>query len=345
MQSTFAFVIILFSPSCCLSFSQRRHRSGLKDSVFDLLSARKVIGSSAVPNLSAFREGRSQLNFTSSTKAMRFTAKPEQYPNLVSASLPALLRAGSGSFAQNYTVSVVPRNQEKYSWIAFRGWQLAESGLYRVPREPIILYDVESCPHCRIVRETCSMLSLSATFRPLPRGGRRYEKEMKARFGAAVSLPVMLDPNTSVTLFDAVDIVRYLFSVYGSKELPWTVQNMDFARISSGIGVSLLRFGAGGTYRNSKPPPDEKPLVLWAYEGSPFCKVVREKLSELEVPHTVVFTPRGSPNRQKMFEMKGFFQVPYLEDPNTSTSLYDSEAIIEYLVKQYAVPASPVDYI
>jgi exo-beta-1,3-glucanase (GH17 family) len=77
MQSTFAFVIILFSPSCCLSFSQRRHRSGLKDSVFDLLSARKVIGSSAVPNLSASREGRSQLNFTSSTKAMRFTAKPK----------------------------------------------------------------------------------------------------------------------------------------------------------------------------------------------------------------------------------------------------------------------------
>jgi glutathione S-transferase len=340
MQHTFTFAfIVVFSPTCCLSFYLRPQRNGIKEGLSDLFSAGKVVGSTPLS-----KPSRSPLNLTSSTKPTRFRAKADQYPNLISAALPALLRAGSGSFAQNYTVSVVPRNRAKYTLFAFQGLQLQESGVYRVPNEPIILYDVESCPRCRIVRESCSMLSLSTTFRPAPRGGRRYQKEMTSRFGAA-SLPVLVDPNTSVTLFGAVDIVRYLFKVYGSKELPWTLRSTAIACATSAVGVSLFRFGAGGNYRNSKPPPDDKPLVLWAYEGSPYCKVVREKLSALEVPHTVVYAPRGSLNRQKMFEMQGFFQVPYLEDPNTSVSLYESEAINEYLDKQYSVPASPVDYI
>lgn len=337
---------LFFSAALVVSrFLKSANKTGSGVGLSDLFSAGNVIGSIGLANPSGLPAERSPLNLTSSTTPTRFRAKSEQWPNLISASLPALLRAGSGSFAQDYSVSVVPRTDAKYALFSFQGRQLEESGVYRVPKEPLVLYDVESCPHCRIVRESCSMLSLSATFRPSPRGGRRYQKEMKSRFGAAASLPVLIDPNTSVTLFGAADIVRYLFKVYGSKELPWTLQNAAFAYVTSFIGVSLLRLGAGGTYRNSKPPPDDKPLVLWAYEGSPFCKVVREKLSELEVPHTVVFAPRGSPNRQKMFEMKGFFQVPYLEDPNTSVSLYESEAINEYLVKLYAVPASPVDYI
>lgn len=347
MHVTVSFVLfLLFFPTGCVSFSQRRHqRTGFKWGVFDFFSAGMVAGPTAVSSPPRSLDALSRVNLTASTEPTRFRAKPNQVPNLISASLPALLRAGSGSFAQNYRVSFVPRNRAKYALLGFQGWQLEETGVCRVPDEPIILYDVESCPHCRMAREACSMLSLSATFLPAPRGGRRYRKEVESQYGTTASLPVLIDPNTSVTLFGAVDIVRYLFKTYGSKEVPWTLRNTLLAYVSSGIGVSMLRFGAGGSYRNSNPPPDDTPLVLWAYEGSPFCKVVREKLSELEVPHTVVFTPRGSPNRQMMFERKGFFQVPYLEDPNTSVSLYESEAINEYLDKKYAVPASPVDYV
>jgi glutathione S-transferase len=65
----------------------------------------------------------------------------------------------------------------------------------------------------------------------------------------------------------------------------------------------------------------------------------------MEIPHTVMFTPRGSPNRQKLWEKAGRFQVPYLEDPNTGVSMFESEAMTEYLQKQYGVADSPVEYI
>ena len=45
-----------------------------------------------------------------------------------------------------------------------------------------------------------------------------------------------------------------------------------------------------------------------------------------------------------MFDKVGRFQVPYLEDPNEGIALFESEAIIEYLVKRYEVAPSPVKY-
>ena len=41
--------------------------------------------------------------------------------------------------------------------------------------------------------------------------------------------------------------------------------------------------GAGSKYSPAKMP--EKPITVYSYEASPFCKLVREKLVELEIPH------------------------------------------------------------
>jgi glutathione S-transferase len=290
------------------------------------------------------------LDLKASTEPARFRARPEQIPNLLLASLPALARLGSGAFAQDYRVSLARGDPRKYSILAFRTLRLEESGVFRAPALPLVLYDVESCPRCRLVREACSMLSLSVTFRPSLRGGRgRALEEARRIFGegsAAASPPLLVDPNTSVKLSDTDAILQYLFRAYGSGQVPWTLRGGAVSVATSAAGVVLLRWGAGGWYRSSNPPPDgSPPLVLWSYEGSPFCKVVRETLSSLEICHTVVHAPRGSPNRQRLFERKGFFQVPYLEDPNTGVCLHESEAINEYLVKRYAVSAPPVKYI
>lgn len=53
--------------------------------------------------------------------------------------------------------------------------------------------------------------------------------------------------------------------------------------------------------------------MLWAYEPSPFCRVVRERLVELEIPHLFRSTARGSAKRQEMFDKYGKFQAPLLE--------------------------------
>ena len=279
------------------------------------------------------------LDLVSSTEPVLAGVRPVQIPNILSASLPAIFRLGSGVFADGYSISLVRRDDTKYTYATINDRQIEETGVYKLPDEPLIMYEFEACPFCRKVREACSMLSLPVTFRPTPSGGLKYRPEIKNKF-AGSTFPYMIDPNTNVRMFESSDIVSYLFKVYGNGEIPWTLRG-SWVPISAGLGV-LTRLGAGGLYRSSNPP--DEPLKLWAYEGSPFCKIVRETLCSLEIPHTVFFTPRGSLQRQKLFELTGRFQVPYLEDPNNGVSLFESEAIFEYLEKVYAVPNSPVKY-
>jgi len=78
-------------------------------------------------------------------------------------------------------------------------------------RRPIILYEFESCPCCRRVREAASMLSLEVEYRPCPKKSVRYRKAVKDRYGKSSTFPLMVDPNTGATIFRSSDIVTYLF--------------------------------------------------------------------------------------------------------------------------------------
>mmetsp|Transcript_19454 Transcript_19454/g.29151 ORF Transcript_19454/g.29151 Transcript_19454/m.29151 type:complete len:97 (+) Transcript_19454:772-1062(+) len=92
-----------------------------------------------------------------------------------------------------------------------------------------------------------------------------------------------------------------------------------------------------------------KPLELWGYVCSPFVKPVREKLCALALPHMMVSCARGSKNRdllvQKVAAAGGGggassttrFQVPYLVDPNTNISMFESAEICKYLDDVYTV--------
>ena len=149
-------------------------------------------------------------------------------------------------------------------------------------------------------------------------------------------------------MFESDDIINYLFRVYGTakSQVPWTLSpNNPLVALSAGLGLfPRLVLGRGSTYRASNPPAT--PLIFWAYEGSPFCKLVRERLVELGIPHTQISCPRGSYNRDRLFDKTGGrFQVPYLEDPNTRVNLFESAAIIEYLEKVYGLAQPTVKYI
>jgi len=97
----------------------------------------------------------------------------------------------------------------------------------------------------------------------------------------------------------------------------------------------LPRAGKGTYFTESKQP--RVPLVFWGYESSPFCKVVREKLCELEIPHVIKTCARGSSTRDELFQKTGTFQVPFIEDPNSGVNMFESADIIRYLDNQYAV--------
>lgn len=308
-----------------------------------------------VPKKSKTEEKLEALNIQASITPKPFSVAPEVALDVIAASFPTIFRLASGTFGHNYKISIQRTDgipNKMYSLASFQTWQIKEDCDRNFDKLPIVLYEFEGCPFCRKVREAASILSLDVTFMPCPQNGRIYRREIQEKYGnggesSKVTFPFMRDPNTGVEMFESDDIIRYLFTCYGSggpnTEIPYMLRpGLVPSTLTAGL-ATLSRFGRGVKALPSTKPP--LPLILWSYEGSPFCKIVREYLCELELAHTQMSCPRGSPNRDKLFEMAGRFQVPYLQDPNEGIELFESAAILEYLEKKYRIQPSPVDYI
>ena len=84
------------------------------------------------------------------------------------------------------------------------------------------------------------------------------------------------------------------------------------------------------------PRPDQ-PLVLYEYEGSPFCRKVREAALLLDIP----IENRPCPGARAGFakelqERTGRMTVPYMVDPNKDgVEMFESDDIIEYMLDTY----------
>jgi glutathione S-transferase len=206
--------------------------------------------------------------------------------------------------------------------------------LGRRPAEPPVLYDFESCPFCRKVREALTVLDLEADVRPCPKGGRRFRPEVVTRGGKA-QFPYLVDPNSGKEMYESDAIVRHLFAEYGDGPPPAVL--LGQLSVVSGAVASGLRFGLGTHAEPSRAP--ERPLELWSFEASPFSRLVREKLCVLELPYRLHNVGKGSPSRAAFVERSGKMQVPYLEDPNTGAALFESAEIVDHLEETYATPS------
>src|SRR5438034_1374129 len=100
--------------------------------------------------------------------------------------------------------------------------------------------------------------------------------------------------------------------------------------------ASAVRLGRGARCRRTRELSGVLPLILYNMEGSPYCRKVRETLSELDLEHIVRNVPKGSPKRAALVARGGKMQVPYLIDPNTDRALYESDDIVTYLEAEYA---------
>ena len=110
--------------------------------------------------------------------------------------------------------------------------------------------------------------------------------------------------------------------------------------------------------RKSKAP--EKKLELWSFEISPYSRLARERLCELELPYVLhnlgkehwteagpaarriapnPYVPRPGGKRDAFYQKHGRVQVPYLEDPNTGAAMFESADIVAYLERTYAAAA------
>ncbi|KAG0495316.1 hypothetical protein HPP92_000007 [Vanilla planifolia] len=265
-----------------------------------------------------------------------FSVRSDRFFDILGASLALLFRLGTGAFTLGYSTSFISESEitsNEYS-LTIAGLKLRESSkLGPRPVKPIEIYEFESCPFCRKVREIISILDLDVLFFPCPKNGPNFRPKVLL-MGGKQQFPYMVDPNTGVSMYESDDIIKYLVNKYGDGTVPLMLSLGLLTTLTEGFAM-IGRMGKGSSYRPSRLPPS--PLELWAYEPSPFCKIVREVLVELELPHLLHSVARGSPKRQLLLNKVGHFQVPYLEDPNTGVNMFESADIVDYLMATYAL--------
>lgn len=256
---------------------------------------------------------------------------------VLGSSLNVPFRLGSGALVKGYKVENRPAAEvgdDRYA-VPFAGRKFVEvANPGPRPEKPIEIYEFEGCPFCRKVREIVSILDIDVLFYPCPKDGPNFRPKAN-QMGGKKQFPYMVDPNTDVAMYESDAIIKYLVEKYGDGKVPVMLNLGVLTTLTAGLAL-IGRGGKGSTYVPAKLP--EKPLELWAYESSPFCKIAREALSELELPHIYHSTARGSAKRDLLKQKTGKFQVPYLEDPNTGAAMFESHDIVEYLRKTYALP-------
>ena len=237
------------------------------------------------------------------------------------------------------------------------------------PEKSIILYEHEACPYSRRVREAMTQLNLDYESRPSPHKGHVYRDELEQLAGKA-QVPFLIDENfvqgeEGHQILDSQAIIDHLFAHYSKKGVtPKKFQRQgkkDNASLANkaASAVSMMR-GVKAVHpkMNEARGKPEHLLHLYGFEASPFCRLVRERLSELElgyINHNVAreqiqdigafgfhltlgeYHPIKGGKRDQLMkgELNGKLLFPYLVDPNTDMQMYESQDIINYLNATY----------
>lgn len=221
------------------------------------------------------------------------------------------------------------------------------------PAELLQLYEFEGCPFCRLVREVLTELDLDAVVYPCPKGGTRFRPEV-VELGGKTQFPFLVDPNTGVHMYESADIIEYLYTTYARRAVPLRWRAATLQKFGSTL-AGIPRVLAGTQSRTSRMRPERLP-ELYSFESSPFARVVREALCELEIPYVLRSAGRttardwippvlrdalgmepGSTlaNRKALLTRAGRITIPYFVDPNTGTELGESREILDYLESTY----------
>lgn len=229
------------------------------------------------------------------------------------------------------------------------------------PEKVLKLYEFEGSPFCRRVREVLTTLNLDYEVYPCPKGGSKYRQIVQEK-GGKLQFPFLIDENTGDHLYESQVIIDHLFKHYGQTgQTP--KKYATYPKIPYMALAGTVVNGARGIWIKKKIKDRAAPkqlLELWGFEASPYTRVVRTELAELEIPfvfHNVAkecwqdqgpaalrlkpgkYVPvKGGKREQVVKQMnrdKQDIQVPYLVDPNTHVKMFESQAIVEYLRHQY----------
>ncbi|KAF5750515.1 hypothetical protein HS088_TW03G00852 [Tripterygium wilfordii] len=152
-----------------------------------------------------------------------FAVRPDKGGEILGASLALFFRLGTGVFASGYSVSFVPKNEFPPGQYALEvaGFKVKEtSKIGPRPEKPIEIYEFESCPFCRKVREIVAILDLDVLYYPCPRNGPNFRPKV-AQLGGKQQFPYMVDPNTGAAMYESDAIIKYLVEKYGDGKVPF----------------------------------------------------------------------------------------------------------------------------
>lgn len=204
------------------------------------------------------------------------------------------------------------------------------------PQERLVLYEREGCPYSRRVREALAMLDLDVLSKPVPEGSTRHARELERLTGGS-TVPALLDRGAGVVVQGSDGIIAHLFARYGNGEVPLRLRVQATSTLASRLGGER-----GERLRPAAAPV--RPLELAGYEGSPATRLVRERLTELEIPYVSRQLAPHSPRRAAYFAREGTMELPHLVDPNhvdhrsdRAVSLFGADAILAWLDRTYAL--------
>ena len=117
---------------------------------------------------------------------------------------------------------------------------------------------------------------------------------------------------------------------------------------ASDFGTSMLSTLLRPVNGIQSSPAAFKPgqmLQLYDIENCPYCRMVREALTELDLDAEIFPCPKsGERFRPDVVERGGKAQFPYLVDTNTGIEMYESLDIIAYLFETYGQRPVPLKW-
>ncbi len=230
----------------------------------------------------------------------------------------------------------------------WRGTQVLRRA--KVPTQMLVVFDRENDPQCRLLRELLTELQLDALIQPCPQGGKRFARKLPRE----AELPHLIDHDQDVHAGGLRACMEHVLQHYAHVDRVAGVLGSWPMLLSSKL-ASALRGDAGLHAQPSRAA--RKPLELYSFESSPYSRLVRERLCELELAWILrsfgkeqladwgppnrrltvkPWSPKPGGRREKMLADTGKAQVPYLIDPNAKVELFESTKILEHLDQHYA---------
>ena len=231
----------------------------------------------------------------------------------------------------------------------WRGTQILRAA--PAPKQLLIVYDRENDPRCRLLREVLTELQLDALIRPCPIGGQRFARKLPQD----AELPYLVDRDHGVEADGLNACLDHVLRQYAGLKRGARLLGSWPMRMSSRL-ASVLRGSAGLHAQPARAP--RKALELYGFESSPYTRLVRERLCELELAWVLrsfgkeqiadwgppqlrlslkPWKPRPGGLRERMLAETGKAQVPHLIDPNENAELFESVRILEHLDRHYAL--------